>query len=164
MRPPASTRAQTRLQPGCSACRTREIAAPANELMPEGAGAGAPLPFFVSQVDADGNETSGVRLPALAVPIATFTGWNFRNPAIGNTTELIPLVGSYIVFPRTRRDREQSGDPRRSIEERYASRDAYAQQVKAAAAALVTDGYLLADDVPAVVHQAEDAWDLVTRQ
>ena len=30
----------------------------------------------VSAVDADGNETAGIRLPPIAVPLATYTGWN----------------------------------------------------------------------------------------
>ena len=39
-----------------------------------------PLPLLVTQVDADGNELSGIRLPNVAVPLATYTGWNFRSP------------------------------------------------------------------------------------
>src|SRR4030095_10631822 len=31
---------------------------------------------LVPQVDADGNEVAGVRLPAIAVPLATHTGWH----------------------------------------------------------------------------------------
>ena len=36
------------------------------------------LPFLVPRVDADGNEVAGIRVPELAVPLATTTGWNFR--------------------------------------------------------------------------------------
>src|SRR5215510_11832379 len=49
----------------------------------EGPHTAHPLPLLVPQVDRDGNELSGVRLPNVAVPLATYTGWNFRNPSIG---------------------------------------------------------------------------------
>ena len=51
-------------------------------------------------------------------------------------------------------DRESSGDPRRSISERYDSRDSYLQQVENAAQTLVDEGYLLAEDLPKVVDRA----------
>src|SRR5438093_3084239 len=37
---------------------------------------GAAFPVFVPQADADGNDLAGIRIPELAVPLATFTGWN----------------------------------------------------------------------------------------
>jgi hypothetical protein len=129
------------------------------ELAPGSAGAGAPLPFLVPQVDADGNERAGIRLPEVSVPLATYTGWNFRNSRIGGTDQLVSLLGSYIPFAQTKADREAKRDPRPSIEERYASRDAYMELINKAAAALVKDGYLLADDVPAVTKRAADHWE-----
>ena len=36
----------------------------------------APGSALVPQVDADGNEIAGIRLPDIAVPRGTFTGWN----------------------------------------------------------------------------------------
>src|SRR4029453_12539372 len=32
------------------------------------------------KVDADGNEAAGIRLPDIAVPLATYTGWNEYKP------------------------------------------------------------------------------------
>jgi hypothetical protein len=55
----------------------------ANPLLPGSAGPGAPLPLLVPDVDEDGNELAGIRLPEIAVPLATYTGWNFRQPANG---------------------------------------------------------------------------------
>jgi hypothetical protein len=49
----------------------------------------------VTQVDDDGNELSGIRLPNMSVPLATYTGWSFRNPSIGQPDELLPLTGSF---------------------------------------------------------------------
>lgn len=120
---------------------------------------GKPFPALVPQVDADGNEACGVRLPELAVPLATYTGWNLRDAAIGAPGVIYDMVGSFLPFPRTRAEREKSGDPRLSIEERYQSRDEYLQKVGMAAETLVHDRLMLADDVPRVVERAGSRWD-----
>jgi hypothetical protein len=122
-----------------------------------------PLPFLVPEVDADGNERAGIRLPNVAVPVATYTGWNFRSPTIGAPDELLPLTGSYIPFAATRAAREKNHDPRLSIEERYAGRAVYLGLVKGAAVTLIQEGYLLSDDLVGVVGQAAERWDEATR-
>jgi hypothetical protein len=132
----------------------------ANPSLPGGGGPGAPLPLLVPQVDEDGNERAGIRLPEVAVPLATYTGWNFRQPAIGAPGELVPLIGSSILFPPTRAAREAAKDPRRSIEERYHSRDEYLARVEQALDALVLKGYLIYDDGPRILQRATDQWDL----
>jgi hypothetical protein len=133
-----------------------------NSLVAGGAGAGTPLPLLVPQVDADGNERAGIRLPEVAVPLATYTGWNFRSAATGNPTQLVPLLGSYIPFARSRTERDARHDPRPSIEERYASRQLYLDAIAKSAAALVKEGYLLAADVPAIVKRATEHWEYAT--
>jgi hypothetical protein len=122
-----------------------------------------PLPMLVTQVDNDGNELAGIRLPNVAVPLATYTGWTFRSPSIGQPGELLPLTGSFIPFPMTKAAREQTNDPRLSIEERYQSRAQYQEQVTDAATKLVAQGYLLNDDAPRVVERALANWDDLTR-
>jgi len=114
-------------------------------------------------VDSDGNELSGIRLPNVAVPLATYTGWNFRSPSIGQPDELLPLTGSFLPFPMTKTAREKAHDPRRSIEERYESREHYQALVADAAAKLVQQRYLLNEDVPTVVERALTTWDTTTR-
>ncbi len=136
----------------------------ANAHLPRQGGAGAPLPLVVPQVDRDGNSRGGIRLPDVAAPLATHTGWIYRNAKIGGTEQFVPLNGSYVPFARTKADREAAGDPRPSVEERYPSRDHYLKLVQEAAAPLVKDGYLLADDVARIVKRAGDHWDFVTRQ
>lgn len=123
--------------------------------------AGVPLPMLVPAVDADGNETSGILHPEVAVPLATYTGWNFTHPDVGDPDTLVALAGSYVPFAATQAEREAAGDPRRSIEERYASREAFLEQVEAAGQALVGDRYLLVDDLKAVLDRAEQHWDLL---
>ena len=122
-----------------------------------------PLPLLVTQVDADGNELSGIRLPNVAVPLATYTGWNFRNPSIGQPDELLPLTGSFIPFPVTKAAREGANDPRPSIEERYGSRARYQELVTDAAAKLVRERYLRSEDTALVVARALANWDALTR-
>jgi Alpha/beta hydrolase domain len=129
------------------------------ELAPGSPGAGAPLPFLLPQVDADGNDRAGIRLPEVSVPLATYTGWNFRNSRIGGTDQLVALLGSYMPIAQTKAEREAKHDPRPSIEERYPSREQYMDLIGKAAASLVKDGYLLADDVPAVAKRAADHWE-----
>jgi hypothetical protein len=148
--------------PGVASPRTLIAGARiANPSLPGGAGAGTLLPLLVPQVDEDGNERAGIRLPEVAVPLATYTGWNFRKPEIGAAGELVPLLGSSILFPATPAAREAAKDPRRSIEERYRSRDEYLARVEQVLDALVLKGYLIYDDGPRILQRATDQWDLI---
>jgi hypothetical protein len=126
-------------------------------------GAGTALPYLVPQTDRDGIELAGVRLPEIEVPLATYTGWNFRNPGSGGADQLYPLLGSYIPFPATADARAAVKDPRTAIAERYASKQDYLDKVRAAADKLVAERYLLAEDVPQVVERAGRHWDLLTK-
>ncbi len=117
------------------------------------------LPLLVPAVDGDGNERAGIRMPAVAAPLGTYTGWNFRNASIGQPQELLPLTGSFIPFAQTRTARERAGDPRLAIDERYGNRAEYETIARRAADALVAQGYLLADDVPRIVAQTLTTWD-----
>jgi Alpha/beta hydrolase domain len=106
----------------------------------------------VCAVDADGNEVAGIRLPPIAVPLGTHTGWNVYR---AQPNELADRDGSFIPFARARREREAAGDPRPSLEERYGSRDAYVAKIKAAAEALVAERLLLPSDAAAYVVAAK---------
>jgi hypothetical protein len=132
----------------------------ANPFHAGGAGAGAELPLLVPAVDEDGNEKGGIRLPDVAVPLGTYTGWNFRHPSTGSPGELVSLLGSSIPFPATRATQERMRDPRRSIEERYTSRSEYLDKVRGIAESLVQPGYLLYDDIDRIVQRAADRWDV----
>jgi hypothetical protein len=107
----------------------------------------------VCAVDADGNEVAGIRLPPIAVPLGTYTGWNVYR---ANTCELCDRDGSLIPFARTRAERDAADDPRPSLEERYGSRGNYIARVEATAAALVADRLLLPADVKAYVKAARE--------
>jgi len=116
-------------------------------------------PALVPQVDSDGNETSGIRLPELRFPLATYMGWNLRSPSVGAPTEQYPLIGSMVAFPRTRAEREKSSDPRLSIEERYKDEQEYLGKIEAAARELAKQRFLLEADVPQVVAKAKQRWE-----
>lgn len=119
--------------------------------------------ILVPQVDADGNELAGIRVPELSVPVATYTGWNLFNEKSGPVNVVSSMQGSFIPLARTKGEREQNGDPRRSVEERYRGRDQYLAEITKAANDLVTKGYLLKNDVPRIVAQAGTRWDYVTK-
>jgi hypothetical protein len=131
---------------------------------------GEPFPLLVPSVDEDGNEQAGIRLPLTTVPLATHTGWNLRHAEIGAEGQILSsggatggtLAGSTIPFPATRAERESSGDPRLSIEERYASREDYVDKIRAAAKELILQGYVLDEDVEFLVSQAGDHYDELT--
>jgi len=76
---------------------------------------------------------------------------------------LLPLTGSFVPFPVTKAARDESADPRVSIEERYGNRAVYQELVTAAATKLAQEGYLLNEDVAPVVQRALTNWDEVTR-
>lgn len=125
---------------------------------------GKPYPQLIPRVSMeDGNEIAGIRSVDLRVPLATYTGWNQRTPEIGSPDVLFDMVGSLIPFARTKAEREKSGDPRPSIEERFSGREDYITKVKAAATDLVRQRFLLEADVPRVVEAAGERWDLVMK-
>jgi hypothetical protein len=113
---------------------------------------GAAFPALVPQVDADGIDLGGIRMPEVAVPLATYTGWNLRSPEIGASDQLYSMQGSWIPFPLAQ------------IEKRYPSRQAYLDRVHAAAAKLVTERFLLETDVDKVVERSATEWDYLHRR
>jgi hypothetical protein len=112
------------------------------------------LPQLVPKVDADGNETAGIRSVLLEVPLGTYTGWNpiARGFFKG---QIQALGGGYIPFAKTKAERLASGDPRLSLEERYGTHEAYVAKVKDAAKRQVAERVLLQDDADRLVEQAE---------
>jgi hypothetical protein len=113
----------------------------------------------VSAVDDDGNERAGVAVPEVTVPLATHTGWNLRHPEAGGADQMLYFAGATLPFPRTRAEREATGDPRSSIAERYRSRESYLAQVREAALALVAARYMLEEDVETSLAFAARMWD-----
>ena len=125
---------------------------------------GREYPHLVSAADADGNDVAGIRLPDLTVPVGAHTGWNLRHPDTGAPEQLMSMQGSTHWFAANADQRSANADPRPSIAERYATREDYAAQVKAAAQALADSGYLLAEDVELVTQSCLERYDCAVAQ
>jgi len=111
--------------------------------------------ILLPKIDIDGNDLAGIRLPAVQVPIGTYTGWNLRPSGLAEG-ELAGLLGSFIPFAKTKAARRKSGDPRLSLEERYKSRDDYVRRISCAARALVEARYLLPEDAGRMIAEAKE--------
>lgn len=106
----------------------------------------SPYPVFVPRTDPDGNDIAGVRLPDIAVPLATYTGWGVRAAEYAGN-DLCDAAGQQIPFHLTEADRMAVGDPRLSIEERYPGSEDYVDAVADAARRLREERLLLEEDV-----------------
>jgi hypothetical protein len=118
---------------------------------------GAPFGVLVPQSDADGNDLGGVRLPELQVPLATYTGWNLRDPSIGAPDQRVSFLESW-TFDENSRRAQKSRDPRVSIAERYKSQDEYMGKFEQAAKKLIEQRFLLQEDLPAVLERGKLEW------
>jgi hypothetical protein len=117
---------------------------------------GAIYPTFVPKTDADGNDIAGVRLPDVRVPLATYTGWSLRSGAQAN--DGCEGTGQMIAFSKTKAERLAAGDPRPSIEERYASADVYSAAAKQAIDDLIARRYMLREDADAYLQRMTRLW------
>ena len=123
-------------------------------------GVGDPYVTLVPRSDADGIDQGALRLPEIAAPLATYTGWNLRTPQTGFGDRLVDFFGSFAPFPPTHAARVAANDPRPSIAERYGDRVGYLRAYDGATAALVHEGYVLAEDAPALHERADELWAL----
>ncbi len=123
----------------------------------------AAMPFLLPKVDADGSEVAGIRLPIVAVPLGTLTGWNFRSAKIGAPTTLIAMAGSFMPFAKTKVDRERTNDPRPSIAERYSGRADYVSRVQRAATALAEQRFILREDIQSITDELAAQWDALVK-
>ena len=109
-----------------------------------------PWPTLVSAIDEDGNETAGIPMPDVTVPVGTHTGFNPRHPETGGAGQVLHYAGSTRFFPRD------------EVLRRYGSRDAYLERIRAAADELVGQRYLLEGDIGLCVELAGARFDAAT--
>jgi hypothetical protein len=114
---------------------------------------GQEYPLRVSQTDADGNGIAGLRYPDVEVPLGTYNGWSLRRPGYAEGDQFWN-TGSFVPFARTRAEREASGDPRPSIEERYAGHEAYVQAVQRCCQDRVSQRLMLQEDADRFIAAA----------
>jgi hypothetical protein len=103
--------------------------------------------------DAQGNERAGVKMPDIAVPLATFTGYNLRKPGYVEGQQN-GLNSSQLAFATTPTSRKP-GDPRKSVQELYGSKAAYVDAVNRAVDQLVAEGFILKAGAGGVDDPAE---------
>jgi len=108
---------------------------------------GEPYRHYVSALDGDGNEVAGIRPPEVAVPLATYTGWNTRHPEAGAPGELIPMIGATIPFSLE------------TIARRYRDKEDYLQGGRTAAEALAKERYILEADIDPILARMAQLWD-----
>lgn len=125
------------------------------------AGLGPPFVTAVPLPDIDGIDRGGIRLPAVAVPLATYTGWNLRRAEIGAPDKLARWSGSMLPFPLDDAGREVAGDPRRSVAVRHASADDYALAIEQAAKALLARRFLLEGDLSLIKKTARHRFEKI---
>jgi len=106
--------------------------------------------------EPDGTDRGCLSPPEIAVPLATFTGWNLWRTETGAENDLVSLDGSCFPFPIRRADREAIGDPRLSIEERYGTIDIYLQALRAYCRGLASRRLLLDEDIDGIVRRQEE--------
>lgn len=118
---------------------------------------------LVPQVDEDGNERSGVRLPEITVPLATYTPWNLRDPSIGAPGQRVSFEGSYLPFPKTAAERQRTKDPRKSIAERYSNREDYLRRYRDAVDDLIKRRWILDEDRKTLLDRGLSEWEEATK-
>ena len=116
---------------------------------------GSPYPIRVPSVDQDGNEIPGIRLPDIMVPLGTHTGWNIRHADTGGSGQVMGTTGSTIPFCTTKSQRANTGDPRKSIEERYSSIEDYISKVRSSCEKLINDRFLITEDIAPILQGAK---------
>ncbi len=116
-------------------------------------------PALVPMPDADGLDKAGIRMPAISVPLGTYTGWNPQNAATGAPDRLGRWDGSFMPFPRTENERIASNDPRMAIAERYPKRDAYVEAYAAATLALAKQELIIGPDINPMIERAGALYD-----
>ena len=110
--------------------------------------------LFVPRTDEDGLDIAGIRPMEIRVPLGTNMGWNVRAPGF-RAPNLCSLSGSFVPFATTKAERLATGDPRKSLQERYRNHKGYVRAVRRAAEELVEDRFLLPEDANAYVRAAE---------
>ena len=96
-------------------------------------------------------------------PLATYTGWNLRDPSIGAPDQRVPFEGSYLPFPKTAGERDKTYDPRKSIAERYSGQQDYMAKFTKALDDLIQQRWILPEDRAALLHRGEQEWAEATK-
>jgi hypothetical protein len=121
-------------------------------------------PVLVPVVGNDGNELGGILSPHVAVPVASYTGWNY--PATHyespSRTQAARLSGAWLPFSATLAERRERGDKRKSLEERYRDLDEYLERLKGACRDLISRRLMFEEDLELVLEQGRAMYQYVS--
>lgn len=120
---------------------------------------GSAYPQMVSRVDADGNETGGILVPELKVPLGTYMAWNQQFPGAKDMKASLSLMGGFVPFPRDEAERKVRKDPRPSLAARYPSREDFVGRTALAALELAREGYFLDQDIAPLLREVRRQYD-----
>lgn len=109
---------------------------------------------LLPRTNDDGHDLAAVLMPDVAVPLATYSGWNVRRSGYAEG-ELCGINGIQIPLAKDEAERRARKDPRLSIAERYRTQSAYVQQVTSAASRLQAERFLLAEDAQRFIDAAK---------
>lgn len=115
------------------------------------------LPMRAPKVNADGNELGGVPVVLLEAPLGTYLGWNITAGGVRpfHQGQICNYVGGMIPFPKTMAERQATGDPRLSLQERYGDHAGYVKAVTKAVERVQKAGFLLPEDGQRLIQEAE---------
>lgn len=113
-------------------------------------------PSYVPKDNPDGMNVAGVHLPEIAATVATYTGWGLQGLSFASG-DGCDSAGQMIPFDKTGAEREQSGDSRLSLEERYPTHQAYVEAVRRAAEVLKRERLMIDEDVQQYVAAASSS-------
>lgn len=83
--------------------------------------------------------------------------------SIGAPDQRLPFERSYLPFPKTAAEREQSRDPRKSIAERYTGRPDYMAKFTRPLGDLIRQRWTLPEDRAALLERGAQKWDEATK-
>jgi len=126
--------------------------------------AGELYPILVPSVGPDGNELAGIRSPHVEVPVASYTGWNYPSSWFqgASRTRAVSLSGAWLPFSASRAEREERGDSRKSLQERYGSLTNYMEELKEAAEDLIVRKLMFEEDLDLVLEQGAAMYNYVS--
>ncbi len=116
---------------------------------------------LVPQVDIDGNELGGIRMPDIDVPLATYTGWSMRNPSFSNSLQR--NKGKRWPLPYSEAPMPKGEDPRMPIQSRYKTATAYADLYVKSLQKLKDQRFILPEDYERLLEKSRLKSALITR-
>lgn len=129
-----------------------QVAQPGNEqgIVRQPVDEGEAYPCYVSAVNEDLNEVTGIQLPDLACPLGIHTGWNPRARETGAEDQAAIFAGFTRFFSKE------------EIISRYGSESGYLAEVGIHVDSLIADRFVLAEDRDWMMQLARDRFRAAT--